>query len=177
MATRDLAAALQRVETVLLRRPETGLHDDAPAMARWDSGTRVVASHANGTQMTTDLPTELGGTGDRITPGWLFRAGLASCAATTIAMAAAREGVTLTALELQADSRSDTRGMLGMPGVDGHTVPATPGDVQLRVRISAPGVPAERLRALVEQGLRCSPIPCVVQSAVSLAVHIEANAP
>ena len=62
MATEDLAAALQRAETVLRRRPDMGLHDDAPATARWDGDTRVVASHANGTQVSTDMPGELGGT-------------------------------------------------------------------------------------------------------------------
>jgi uncharacterized OsmC-like protein len=173
MAAHELAAALQRVETVLLRRPETGLHDDAPATARWDGGTRVVASHANGTQVLTDMPAELGGTGDQVTPGWLFRAGFASCAATSIVMAAAREGIALTMLELRASSRSDTRGLLGMAGADGQTVPATPGDVQLLVRIAAKGVPAARLRALAEQGIRCSPIPSAVQDAVPVALHIE----
>ena len=53
MTTQDIAAALQRAEAVLRRRPEVGLHDDAPATARWEGGTRVVASHANGTQMSS----------------------------------------------------------------------------------------------------------------------------
>jgi len=70
--------ALQRVETLLRRRPDIGLHDDAPATVRWSAGTRVVARHANGTEISTDMPAELGGSGDRVTPGWLFRAGLSS---------------------------------------------------------------------------------------------------
>ena len=75
MAAQDLAAALERVQSVLRRRPETGLHDDAPATARWDNGLRVVSHHANGTQVPTDMPSEFGGTGDHVTPGWLLRAG------------------------------------------------------------------------------------------------------
>jgi len=173
MSAQQLAAALQRVETVLRRRPDTGLHDDAPATARWAGGTRVVARHANGAQVVTDMPAELGGTGDQVTPGWLFRAGFASCAATSIAMAAAREGIELTLLELRASSRSDTRGLLGMAGADGETVRATPGDVQLLVRIAATGVSAARLRALAEEGIRRSPIPSAVQEAVPVALHIE----
>ena len=78
MTKEDIAAAVQRVESVLQRRPATGIHDDAPATARWQSGLRVIACHANGTQVLTDMPSELGGSGDKITPGWLFRAGLAS---------------------------------------------------------------------------------------------------
>ena len=176
MQAQEIAAALQRVQSVLLRRPSSGVHDDAPATARWDGGTRVLASHANGTQLATDMPGELGGSGDQVTPGWLFRAGLASCAATSIAMAAARQGIALATLELQACSRSDARGLLGMAGADGVSVNAGPSDLQLRVRIAAPGIAPERLRELVEQALRCSPIPCAVQSAVPMALHVDVGA-
>lgn len=172
---RDLATAMQRAKKVLQRRPEVGMHDDAPAAARWESGTRVVASHANGTQMSTDMPDDLGGSGDRVTPGWLFRAGLASCSATSIAMAAAADGIALAALEVRATSRSDTRGLLGMADAEGEPVQAGPCDVQLRVRISAPGVSPERLRALVEDGLCHSPIPNAVRSATPLALHIDVD--
>ena len=175
MSTQELAAALQRVEKVLRRRPETGLHDDAPAAARWVGGTRVVASHANGTQISSDMPGELGGSGDQVTPGWLFRAGLASCSATSIAMAAAAEGIALTALEVRATSRSDTRGLLGMVDAEGEPVQAGPRDVQLAVRISAPGVAPERLRTMVENGLCHSPISNAVQSATPFALHIDVD--
>lgn len=176
MSSQDLAVALQRVESVLRRRPDMGLHDDAPATARWERGTRIVARHANGMQIETDMPTELGGSGDQVTPGWLLRAGLASCTATRIAMAAARAGIELDTLELQASSRSDTRGLLGMTQADGDPVQAAPRDVQLVVRISARGVSAEQLRALVEDGHRCAPVPCAMQEPVPVSLHIEVDA-
>ena len=177
MRTQEIAAAMQRVEAVLLRRPEAGLHDDAPAAARWTHGTRVVTSHANGMQMPTDMPTELGGSGDQVTPGWLFRAGLASCAATSIAMAAAAAGIELSALEVRASSRSDTRGFLGLPDdATGTAVYAGPGDMQLQVRIAAKGTAPERLRTLVEDGLRRSPVPNAVSNTTALAVHIDVDA-
>jgi hypothetical protein len=91
-------------------------------------------------------------------------------------MVAAREGIELTLLELRASSRSDTRGLLGMAGADGQPVPATPGDMQLLVRIAATGVPPARLRALVEQGIRFSAVPSAVREAVPLALHIEIEA-
>ncbi len=175
MTTRELAAALERVHSVLKRRPEAGVHDDAPATARWKGGTRVVASHANGTEVASDMPTEFGGTGDHITPGWLFRAGFASCASTSIVMAAAAAGIELDTLEVRASSRSDSRGLLGMAGTDGEPVFAGPGDVQLHVTISATGVGAERLRTLVEAGVRCSPIPNAVQQATPFALHIDVS--
>lgn len=176
MAVQDVATALQRVEAVLRRRPNVGVHDDAPATARWDGGTRIVASHANGTQVLTDMPTELGGRGDQVTPGWLLRAGLASCAATRIAMAAATAGIELKTLELLASSRSDVRGLLGIAGADGEPVSAGPSDVQLLVRIAADGVSPERLRALVEDSHRCSPVHCAMQEVVPVALRIEVEA-
>ncbi len=172
----DIAAALQRVQTVFRRRPDLGPHEDAPATARWCGGTRVVASHANGTQVDSDMPSELGGTGDKVTPGWLFRAGLASCAATSIALAAASRGITLTELEVHASSRSDTRGLLGMQDEAGAAVYAGPGEMRLRVCIAAPGVAPDRLRALVAEACSCSPIPNAVQSATPLEFQVDIGA-
>jgi organic hydroperoxide reductase OsmC/OhrA len=175
MATADIAAAMQRVQSILRRRPETGLHDDAPATARWQSGTRIASSHSNGTQVQTDMPVELGGSGDQITPGWLFRAGVASCLATCIAMRAASAGIELSALEVRASSRSDLRGLLGMKDAMGEAVSAGPCDVQLLVRIKAHGIPSEQLRTLVDESHRCSPMPTAVRSAVPLALHIDTD--
>jgi uncharacterized OsmC-like protein len=172
-AAQDLATALQRAEAVLQRRPEMGLHDDAPALARWEGGTRVTANHSNGTQLSTDMPCELGGTGDRITPGWIFRAGLANCTATAIAMAAAARGIDLEALEVQVCSRTDTRGLLAMADGDGRAVGSTPRDYQLNVRVSAPGTSRDQLSALVDDGLRRSPMQNAIQNALPLTVHLE----
>ncbi len=168
-----IATAVQRVQAVLKRRPETGVHDDAPATARWQGGTRVVASHANGAQVLTDMPSELGGSGDQVTPGWLFRAGLAACASTSIVLTAAAEGVELAALEVRAASRSDARGLLGMSDASGQAVYAGPSDMQVQVLIDAPGVAPDRLRALVGRAVACSPVPCMVGRANALALHID----
>ena len=173
MSAQVVADAMQRVEVVLRRRPDMGLHDDSPAAASWRGGTRIVTSHANGTEVITDMPGELGGRGDQVTPGWLMRAGLAACTATRIAMGAAAAGIELTKLELRASSRSDTRGLLGMTESDGTPVSAGPQDVQLHVTIAAHGVPAEKLRALVEESHRCSPVPCAIQEETPVALHIE----
>jgi len=173
MSTQDIAAAMERVEAVLRRRPDHGLHDDAPATARWQGGTRVVASHANGAQMPTDMPTELGGTGDQVSPGWLFRAGLASCLTTCIAMNAAAQGIDLATLEVVAGSRSDTRGLLGLPDTDGSPVSAASQDVQMRVHLSAPGTAPERLRELVAYSYQHSPVPCALRAATPIALQVD----
>jgi organic hydroperoxide reductase OsmC/OhrA len=175
MATEGIAAAMHRAESILRRRPETGLHDDAPATARWHSGTRIASSHSNGTKVQTDMPTELGGTGDQVTPGWLFRAGIASCLATCIAMRAASAGIELAELEVRASSRSDLRGLLGMKDATGEAVRAGPCDVQLVVRIKAHGIPPEQLSNLVEESHRCSPMPSALRNAVPVALRIDTD--
>jgi uncharacterized OsmC-like protein len=173
MSAQYVADALQRVEVVLRRRPDMGVHEDSPATASWRGSTRIVTSHDNGIEVTTDMPNELGGTGDQVTPGWLLRAGLASCTATRIAMAAAAAGIELTKLELRASSRSDTRGMLGMTEPDGTRISAGPRDVELHVTIAAHGVTAEKLRTLVEESHRCSPVPCAMQEETPVGLQIE----
>ena len=176
MTTRDVAAAMQRVETVLRRRPGMAIHDDTTASARWQGGTRIVASHENGIQVKTDMPSEFGGAGDQVTPGWLFRAGLASCSATSIAMSAAAEGIELTALEVKATSRSDARGILGMADVAGAPVHAGPRDVKLHVRISAKDAPPERLRVLVQVAVDRSPVSCVLPNPTPMILRIDVDA-
>jgi uncharacterized OsmC-like protein len=173
MASREIAAAMQRVESVLKRRPEVGLHEDAPATARWEGGTRVVSRHLNGTRLPTDMPTELGGSGDHVTPGWLLRAGLGSCLATRIAMGAAAEGFEPTMLEVSVSSRSDARGLFGMQDDAGEPVCAGSRDMQVLVRIVAPGVAPERLRTLVEESHRCSPVSATLRGAVPMTLCIE----
>ena len=168
--------AVSRVESVLRRKPEAALHDDPPGKVRWEGGLRMVATHASGRQVLTDMPAELGGSGDQVSPGWLLRTGLASCAATCIAVAAAREGIVLDTLEVEACSRSDTRGMLGIPDTDGQPVDPGPRDMQMRVRIAAQGVPADRLRALVEAAQGCAPMSAALRNAVPMDLHIEVGA-
>jgi len=106
MTAATIANALQRVRSVLARRPEAAMHADEPAIARWEQGMRVVSRHANGTHIATNMPSELGGEGNQVTPGWLLRAALASCLATRIAMEAAARGIVITRLEVIAESRS-----------------------------------------------------------------------
>jgi len=176
MTNTAIAVAMQRMETVLQRRPDFGLQDDAPATARWQGGTRIAASHPNGMQLLTDLPTELGGTGDQVSPGWPFRAGIASCLATTIVLHAAAQGIELATLEVLATSRSDTRGLLGMADAQGDPVNAACCEMKLSVRICAHGVAPERLRALVELGYRCASVPMALVNGGPLALHIDVNA-
>jgi uncharacterized OsmC-like protein len=174
MAMQDIAAAIQRAQAVYRRRPEAGLDEDSPATARWDGGLRVVSQHAKGTRIVSDMPAEFGGSGGaEVTPGWLFRAGLAACSASCIAMNAAAEGVELITLEVVARSRSDARGLLAMDDADGRPIDAGACDLRLQVRVAARNVAPERLRAVVERGLRCSTVYAALNGRVPMALQIE----
>jgi uncharacterized OsmC-like protein len=173
-ATRE---TLARLEAVLARAPRAGRHADAPATVRWEStsGLRMVSTHPNGRSVESDMPALLGGSDDAVTPGWLFRAGLASCAATSIAMTAAAKGIALTEIEVRAESTSDTRGLLGMHGTDGRQVDASPTGLALQVRLRADGAAPDCLRALVHDGLSRSPIPACVRKGSPIDVVVDAG--
>jgi uncharacterized OsmC-like protein len=172
----EVAEAMKRVETVFRRHPSVALDVDSAATARWEGRTRVVTAHASGVSVVTDMPAEIGGTGDQVTPGWLLRAALASCATTRIAMAAAVEGVELASLKVVAKSRTDARGLLGMSDEEGRLVFPGPKDVKLRVSIAAKGRSPEQLRALVE-GCECtSPVSEALRQAVPVVYSVEVDA-
>lgn len=173
MALADIAAAQQRVVAVLHKRPGAGRQADTPARVRWDGALRSRAIRPDGSEIALDMPAEIGGGGAGVTPGWLLRSALASCAVTRIAMLAATEGLVLTTLEAEATSRSDARGLLGLTEADGRAVPAGPDDVQLHVRIGAPGVAPERLRALVAATVPLSPVTCALASPIAVTMHVQ----
>ncbi|MFI4903034.1 MAG: OsmC family protein [Burkholderiales bacterium] len=173
METQAIAQAMQRAVTLLERRPGLGMHDDPPATARWESGTRVHASHANGTVIATDMSAEVGGTGDRVSPGWLFRAGVASCAATMIAMLAAQRGIALATLEVRVDSRTDARGFLGVRDAGGSRVYAGPQVLELVVTLAGRDEDAAQLRMLAEDACQRAPISNAVQHATPMTMRID----
>jgi uncharacterized OsmC-like protein len=173
MTTEGIAKAMQRVRAVLTRRPEAGIHVDEPAVARWDQGMRIIIGEANGTQVTTDMPVEIGGGGTGVTPGWLLRAGLASCLATRIVMEAAAAGISITRLEVSAGGSSDVRGLLGMADEDGVPITPAPRDLRLQVRMSAPNVAPEPIKTLVEQSVRCSPVSAALARGVAVELTVD----
>jgi uncharacterized OsmC-like protein len=175
MPASDIAAAIARVNAVLRKRPTAGIVDDSPAVSAWQGGTRVLTRYAGGAQAVTDMPAELGGSGDQPTPGWLLRAALASCAVTRIAMSAAEAGIELHTLQASAHSRSDARGLLGIPDADGSALFVGPGDMTMRVQIGAHGVAPERLRALVDQAIALAPVSQVLARPVAVALEVEVS--
>ena len=172
MADSEVAAALRRAQAVYERRPGTALHADSAAVARWEQGLRVVTSHPSGGSVVSDMPTEFGGRGAHITPGWYARAGAAACAATCIAIAAELRGIALTKLEVTVASRSDARGTLGMRLPDGTPVEAAATGYCLAVALAGDASEPD-LEALARAGCRCSPIGRSLALANDLELNIE----
>jgi uncharacterized OsmC-like protein len=175
MTTAHIAAAMRRLQSILQRRPAAGIAPDGPALSTWEGAARVATRHAHGTQVLTDLPVALGGGGVGVSPGWLLRAGLSACLASSVVLAAALAGIELTALEVEATSRSDARGLLGMHDAEGRTISPGPLGVGLTVRIAARQASAARLRALVEDSQRCSPVFAALVEPVAIEMRVEAR--
>jgi uncharacterized OsmC-like protein len=175
MSSQEIALALQRARSVFERRPQSALHADAPATARWAGGTRVHSLHGSGASVPSDMPREFGGSGDQVSPGWLFRAGLGACSTTCIALVAAERGVALAQLEIETTSNSDARGLLGMND-QATAAPSATRDLGMHVRVAATACGEAELRSLVEEGLRRSPVYAALREAVPITVRVSVAA-
>jgi uncharacterized OsmC-like protein len=173
VTTDDIARAVQAATAHLRAHPEDGRVADRAATVVLEQGLRCRATDPLGRAVVTDMPADLGGADTGPTPGTLLRMALGACAATTLAMRAASEGIPLERVEVVVSSESDHRGLLGLDQVD-----AGPLELRLRYRLEAPGVPAERLAALVEWAERHSPVSTAARRELPVAVEVDlAEAP
>ena len=157
----------------LRAHPEDGRVADRAATVVLEQGLRCRATDPLGRAVVTDMPADLGGADTGPTPGTLLRMALGACAATTLAMRAASEGIPLERVEVVVSSESDHRGLLGLDQVD-----AGPLELRLRYRLEAPGVPADRLAALVDWAERHSPVSTAARRELPVAVEVDlADAP
>jgi uncharacterized OsmC-like protein len=109
----------------------------------------------------------MGGAGAGSNPGWLLRAGMASCAATAIAMRAAMLGIQLKTLEVKVESESDARGLVGIPDV-----PTALSSLRMSIRIGADGTDEATLRELAAWGEAHSPVSCTLRDRPAVAVDV-----
>jgi uncharacterized OsmC-like protein len=167
-----VAAIKQSIENAvryLTEHPDEARATDSFARATLGADLRVEVVGPNSEGIVTDMPTSIGGRGEQPSPGWLFRAAIASCVASTIGMEAAREGVELGSLEVEVDSESDDQGILGMD----ESVPAGPLSTRIRVRATAPGRDEGHLRELLERGAGRCPVCDATKRAVHVSLEIE----
>jgi uncharacterized OsmC-like protein len=87
---------LERAKRLFLEKPAAARKPNAAATAVWRDGLSCEVSGPGSERAITDMPEPLGGNAAGSNPGWLLRAGMASCAATAIAMRAAMQGIAIT---------------------------------------------------------------------------------
>ena len=169
MSAANIREALEKLGRLITEQPEKARAKNVPATARLVEGLRCEVKGPNGETVHTDMPPAVGGAASAPAPGWLLRASLASCTATTIAMRAAKLGVSLTTLEVTVESSSDNRGMLGLD----DKISAGLSPITTRVKIGASDMAADQLRELAEWGDRHSPIACTARSSPSWSFEVQ----
>ena len=149
----SIREAIETASGHLKEHPEAAVGTDAAATAVREDCLRFRVDGPNG-ELFTDMSKSVGGGGSGPTPGWLMRAALASCDATTVAMEAARDNVELSGLTVTVESETDFRGVLGVDG----SAHAGPLAVRVRIELTAPDATQDQLREIVQRAEAHSPV-------------------
>ena len=168
--TDEIRTAIERASAFLTDHPDEARYTDSLATARVESGLRIRVDGPNGEVLETDMPAAVGGAGSTASPGWYLRASIAACVASLATMRAAQLGWEDFGVEVDVDSESDDRGILGLdPSVRGG-----PLSMRIRLRLRANGVGLEGLEELAVWAVEHCPASDAVRRAVP--VHIEVTA-
>jgi uncharacterized OsmC-like protein len=161
-----IRTSIESAVSYLSEHPDEARYTDSVATATLGDGLRFTVTGPGGEEIATDMPAAVGGAGGAPSPGWLFRAAVASCAGSLVAMEAARAGVALAALSVDVDGESDDRGILGMD----PEVPPGPLALRIVVRVAAEG--AQDLTSLVRDAVKRCPVADAVGRAVETTVEV-----
>lgn len=168
MSQSEIAQAITRSRQYLNDRPEKACSRDSKATAVLEEGLRVRVEGPRGWSLVTDMAPGVGGKGSAPTPGWMLRSASAACLASLIAMRAAEKGVDLSLLEVEVDSESDNRGLLGL----GDDIPAGPLGLRTLVRVAAADADDATLRDIVQWADEHSPVDDAVRRAVPVELVV-----
>ena len=165
----SIAQAVQRATEYLTEHPDEARYRDSAATARIDGGLVATVTGPSGERITTDMPAGIGGTATAPSPGWLLRAAAASCVASLIAIRAAATGVEIGSVEVEVDSESDDRGILGLD----PAIVAGALSVRIGVRLGESGLDDVQRRDLVDWAVAHCPVTDTIGRAVPLSVDIS----
>jgi uncharacterized OsmC-like protein len=160
----SIAEAVARAGEYLGGHPDEARYRDSAARARLTTGLVVDVTGPTGEALRTDMPTGIGGTATAPSPGWYLRAAAASCVASLVAIRAAATGVELRSVDVEVDSESDDRGILGLD----PAIPAGALSVRVVITIASDADPAT-----AEAIARWAVDQCPVTESLSRAVPIE----
>jgi uncharacterized OsmC-like protein len=165
----SIADALSGAIKYLAEHPEEARYRDSAARARVVDGLAVSVDGPDGATMQTDMPSGVGGANSAPSPGWFLRAAEAACVASLIVIRAAALGIELGQVEVEVDSESDDRGILGMD----EAIPAGPLSTRISVRIEAPGRERDEIVELCGWAVDHCPVTDAVRRAIPLEIDVR----
>lgn len=165
----SISEAVASASTHLAEHPDEARYRDSVARARLDDGLTVLVGDPQGLEIRTDMPRAVGGNDSAPSPGWLFRAAIASCVASLVGIRAAVLEIPLDAVEVEVDSESDDRGILGLD----DAIPAGPLSVRIVVTVRARGHAAAKLDELAHWAIDHCPSAEALRRAVPLEVEVR----
>jgi uncharacterized OsmC-like protein len=167
--TDAIRAALEGATAYLTEHPDEAAYTDSIATARVVDGLHVRVDGPNGEVLETDMPAAVGGAGSAPSPGWFLRASVAACVASLATMRAAQLGLTGFACEVEVDSESDDRGILGLDA----SVPGGPLSMRIGLRMAADAAGPEALEELAAWAVEHCPVSDAMGRAIP--VHVEVS--
>lgn len=167
--TDAIRTAIEGASAYLTEHPDEARYTDSLATARVVDGLHVRVDGPNGESLETDMPGAVGGAGSAPSPGWFLRAAVAACVTSLVTMRAAQLGLTGFTCEVEVDSESDDRGILGLDSA----VPGGPLSMRIGFRMSAEGVGLDRLEEVAVWAVEHCPVSDAVRRAVP--VHVEVS--
>ena len=164
--TDAIRAALEAAGAYLAEHPDQARYTDSPATASVEHDLRVRVVGPNGETLTTDMPAAVGGGGAAPSPGWFLRAAVAACVTSLAVMRAAQLGIEGFSCEVEVDSESDDRVILGLDA----SVPG--GPLSMRVGVRMTGASADRLAEVAHWAVDHCPVSDAVRRAVPLRIEV-----
>jgi uncharacterized OsmC-like protein len=165
----SIAEAVSRASAYLTEHPDEARYRDSYARAHLGGGLQVHVTGPSGETLTTDMPTAIGGTASAPSPGWFLRAATASCVASLIAIRAAAAGVEIRSVDVEVDSESDDRGILGLD----PAIPAGALSTRVVVSIDASGLDRDATEALAAWALEHCPVSDTIARAVPISLEVR----
>ena len=162
-----IRSAVEKVVRHYEEDPDAGREQDSAATAVRDGALRFRVSGPHG-EVVADASESVGGGGSAPTPGWYLRAALAACDAMVIAIEAARDGISLSRLEVSVTSETDFRGTLAVD----DSVPPGPLAVHVKVHVASDDADEAALRAVVERSEALSVVGDAVSRAIPLTTEV-----
>ena len=167
--TDAIRTALEGASAYLTEHPDEAAYTDSLATARVVEGLHVRVEGLAGALLETDMPSAVGGAGSAPSPGWFLRAAVAACVASLATMRAAQLGLGGFSVEVEVDSESDDRGILGLDA----SVPGGPLSMRIGLRMAAEGAGLDTLEEVAVWAVEHCPVSDAVRRAVPLRIEVS----